>query len=245
MMQPRVVVTFFNDAHTFHAFHAFSTLFRCPKRSINDAHLEIYPRHYEISTQHPRVPIASLSTLDGRATRPQTNACARASSFASARTNERTNERTNDRSIVSLYLPSRAVKSPAASSHARARGPEDGRALQFPSASDSALAERDRAVEVVRGRPRDRATRAGTRSRVRREEKKKLVLFSRGRGAPRAGFVESRARGASRHGNHSSPTTGWKARRSNTRVWVTSSCGFGLGVNVGAKRQRGGTDGER
>ena len=118
MVQPRVVVTFFNDAHTFHAFHAFSTLFRCPKRSINDTHLEIYPRHYEIST-HPRVPISRCP----RWTRPQTNACARASSFASARTIERTDERT----IVSLYLPSRAVKSPAASSVARGDPRTDAR----------------------------------------------------------------------------------------------------------------------
>ena len=213
-MQPRVVVTFFNDAHTFHAFHAFSTLFRCPKRSINDAHLEIYPRHYEIST-HPRVPIARCPRwTGGRHVLRRTRALARRRSRPPGRSNERTDDRLSVFAVARRFTSLPPPRRTRAGTRGRTRAP-------IP-ASDSALAERDRAVEVVRGRPRDRATRAGTRSRVRREGKKKLVLFSRGRGAPRAGFVESRARGASRHGNHSSPATGWKARRSNTRVWVTS-----------------------
>ena len=168
-MQPRVVVTFFNDAHTFHAFHAFSTLFRCPKRSINDAHLEIYPRHYEISTisTHPRVPIASVSTLDGRATRrPQTNACARASSFASrppGRTNERTNGRTIDRLSV-FAVARREVSRRLVARVARGDPRTDARSNFLPrriALSRSAIARSRSFAGVLaiarRARGRDRA----------------------------------------------------------------------------------------
>ena len=162
MMQPRVVVTFFNDAHTFHAFHAFSTLFRCPKRSINDAHLEIYPRHYEISTQHPRVPI-SLAVHAGRAGDTSSDERVRSRvvvRVASARTNERTNERTDDR--LSVFAVARREVSRRLVG--RARGPEDGRALQFPrriALSRSAIARSRSFAGVLaiarRARGRDRA----------------------------------------------------------------------------------------
>ena len=165
MMQPRVVVTFFNDAHTFHAFHAFSTLFRCPKRDINDAHLEIYPRHYEIST-HPRVPIARCPRWTSLATRPQTNACARASSFASrppGRTNERTNGRTIDRLSV-FAVARREVSRRLVARVARGDPRTDARSNFLPrriALSRSAIARSRSFAGVLaiarRARGRDRA----------------------------------------------------------------------------------------